>query len=326
MWGPIDDHRRKRHDWKADDRMSHAGIETVSALLAESGLSAATIAEQREALDAMAATSLAPEGVSVEPVTLAGRSGEWLAPEAVTADGVVLYLHGGGYCIGSLGSHRGLGSRLAMAAGCPVVTLDYRLAPEHPFPAAVDDATGAYRDLLAIGAAPEQIAIAGDSAGGGLTVATLLALRAAGVPLPAAAVCLSPWADLTQSSPAYPRIGGRDPMVSKSGLDLMAEAYLAGTDPRTELVSPLFAEDLGGLPPMRIEVGESEVLIDDSVRLTDRLREAGVDVSLTVWPEMIHVFQAFPGSVIPEADQSIAAMGSFLGGVFGAADLRSPAT
>ena len=176
-------------------------------LLAESGLSAATIAEQRAALDAMAATSPPPEGVAVEPVTLAGRSGEWLTPEAGTADGVVLYLHGGGYCIGSLGSHRGLGSRLAMAAGCPVVTLDYRLAPEHPFPAAVDDATGAYRDLLAIGADPEQIAIAGDSAGGGLTVATLLALRAAGTPLPAAAVCLSPWADLTQSSPAYARIG-----------------------------------------------------------------------------------------------------------------------
>ena len=229
--------------------MSHAGIETVSALLAESGLSAATIAEQREALDAMAATSLPPDGVSVEPVALAGRSGEWLAPEAVTADGVVLYLHGGGYCIGSLGSHRGLGSRLAMATGCPVVTLDYRLAPEHPFPAAVDDATGAYRDLLAIGAAPEQIAIAGDSAGGGLTVATLLALRAAGAPLPAAAVCLSPWADLTQSSPAYPRIGGRDPMVSKSGLDLMAEAYLAGTDPRTRARLSALRRGSRGPPP-----------------------------------------------------------------------------
>ena len=121
--------------------MSHPGIETISALLAESGLSAATIAEQREALDAMAATSPPPEGVAVEPVTLAGRPGEWLTPEAATGDGVVLYLHGGGYCIGSLGSHRGLGGRLAMAAGCPVVTLDYRLAPEHPFPAAVDDAT-----------------------------------------------------------------------------------------------------------------------------------------------------------------------------------------
>jgi len=304
--------------------MSHAGIEAVSAVLAESGLSSSTIAEQRAALDGMAATSPPPEGVTVEPVSLAGRAGEWLTPEVDTVDGVVLYLHGGGYCIGSLGSHRGLGGRLAMAAGCPVVTIDYRLAPEHPFPAAVDDATAAYRDLLAIGASPGQVAIAGDSAGGGLTVATLLALRAAGTPLPAAAVCLSPWADLTQSSPAYARIGDRDPMVSKSGLDLMAEAYLGETDPRTELASPLFAENLEGLPPMRVEVGESEVLIDDSLRLTERLRQAGVDVSLTVWPEMIHVFQAFPSSLIPEADESIAAVGSFLAGVFGSQPRRSP--
>ena len=186
------------------------------------------------------------------------------ARRTVTADAAVLYLHGGGYCIGSLGSHRGLGGRLAMAAGCPVVTLDYRLAPEHPFPAAVDDATDAYRDLLATGLAPSRIAIAGDSAGGGLTVATLLALRSAGTPLPAAALCLSPWADLTQSSPAYDRLGDLDPMVSKSGLDLMAGSYLGGVDPRTELASPLFAEHLGGLPPMRIEVGEHEVLLDDA--------------------------------------------------------------
>ena len=310
-------------EWKFDVRMSHAGVETISALLAESGLSSSSIAEQREALDGMAAASPPPEGVTVEPVSLAGRPGEWLTPEVDTADGVVLYLHGGGYCIGSLGSHRGLGGRLAIATGCPVVTLDYRLAPEHPFPAAVDDATAAYRDLLAIGAAPEQVAIAGDSAGGGLTVATLLALRAAGTPLPAAAVCLSPWADLTQSSPAYGRLEGMDPMLSKAGLDLMAEAYLGETDPRTELASPLFAERLEGLPPIRVEAGEHEVLLDDSVRLTERLQRAGVDASLTVWPEMIHVFQAFPGSVIPEADQSIAAVGSFLAGVFGPPPRRS---
>jgi len=304
--------------------MSHAGVEAISAVLAESGLSSSTIAEQRAALDGMAATSPPPEGVAVEPVSLAGRAGEWLTPEVVTVDGVVLYLHGGGYCIGSLGSHRGLGGRLAIAAGCPVVTLDYRLAPEHPFPAAVDDATRAYRDLLAIGAGPEQLAIAGDSAGGGLTMATLLALRDAGAPLPAAGVCLSPWADLTQSAPAYGRLEGMDPMLSKAGLDLMAEAYLGETDPRTELASPLFAEHLEGLPPIRIEVGEHEMLLDDSVRLNERLELAGVDVSLTVWPEMIHVFQAFPGSVIPEADQSIAAIGSFLAGVLGSPSRPSP--
>ena len=176
----------------------------------------------------------------------------------------------------------------------------------------MDDATGAYADLLAMGISPHRIAVGGDSAGGGLTMASLLALRAAGSPLPAAAVCLSPWADLTQSSEAYGRIGDLDPMVTKSGLDVMADAYLGGVDPRTELASPLFAEDLGGLPPIRIEVGEREALIDDSLQLADRLRRAGVDVSLAVWPEMIHVFQAFPASVVPEADRSIADVGSFL--------------
>ena len=210
-------------------------------------------------------------------------------------------------------------SRIALATGCPVAMLDYRLAPEHPFPAAVDDAAAAYRDLLSLGIRPERMAIAGDSAGGGLTVATLLALRAAGDPLPAAAVCLSPWVDLTQSSPAYRNLADVDPMVSKSGLDLMAGAYLGGVDPRTELASPLFAADLGGLPPVRIEVGEYEVLIDDATGLADRMREAGVDVTLMVWPELIHVFQAFPGSVIPEADQSIDAVGSFLAGHLGVA-------
>ncbi len=297
--------------------MSHPGIETITTLLAESGLSAASISEQRAALDGMASSSPPPEGVSAEPVSLGGRDSEWLTPGGAVVDAVVLYLHGGGYCIGSLGSHRGLGGRLALATGCPFVTLDYRLAPEHPFPAALEDATAAYRDLLALGVRPDRIAIAGDSAGGGLTAATLLALRDAGSPLPAAAVCLSPWADLTQSSAAYRRIGDLDPMVSKSGLDLMADAYLGETSPRTELASPLFAERLEGLPPIRIEVGENEALIDDSVQLTKRLRRAGVDVSLTVWPEMIHVFQAFPGSLVPEADESIAGIGSFLAGHLG---------
>lgn len=299
--------------------MSHPGVDVIAGYLAESGLSSSSIAEQRAAMAEMAGASPPMEGVTVEAITLGGRPAERLTPDGGATDAAVLYLHGGGYCIGSLDSHRGLGSRLAVAAGCTVAMLDYRLAPEHPFPAALDDAVGAYRDLLSLGIRPERMAIAGDSAGGGLTVATLLALRGSGEPLPGAAVCLSPWADLTQSSTAYRNLADVDPMVSKSGLDLMSGAYLDGVDPRTELASPLFAGDFGGLPPVCIEVGEYEVLIDDATGLADRMRESGVNVTLKVWPELIHVFQAFPGSLIPEADQSVDAVGAFIAGHFGVA-------
>ena len=251
-------------------------------------------------------------GVAVLPVRLAGRDGERIVPDGLSPSSVVLYLHGGGYCIGSLASHRGLASRIAVASGCTVVTLDYRLAPEHHFPDAVDDATAAYRELLADGADPRSVAIAGDSAGGGLTMATLLALRRAGSPLPAAAVCLSPWVDLTQSSGSYERLAALDPMITKEGLDEMATAYLAGADAREELASPLLAEDLSGLPPVMIEVGANELLLDDSTELARRIAAAGGEATLTVWPDLIHVFQAFPGPLIPEADESIAAVGAFL--------------
>ncbi len=291
--------------------MSHPGVEMISAFLDESGLASGTVAEQREAMARTIGSPPPPAGVTVEPMTLGGRPAERLAPDAVRGAGTVLYLHGGGYCTGSLDSHRGLAGRIAVAAGCPVVTLDYRLAPEHPFPAALTDALAAYRELVALGARPEHLAVAGDSAGGGLTVATLVALRDEGSALPAAAVCLSPWADLTQTAASYDSLGLRDPMITRVGLDLMAEAYLAGAPAASPLASPLYA-DVGGLPPVLIEVGECEVLVDDATGLAGRLREAGGSVTLTVWPELIHVFQAFPGSLLPEADQSIDAVGSFL--------------
>ncbi len=275
-------------------------------------MSSMSIDEQRAMLNDPASEAAAPDGVTVESVTVGGRPAERITASGAAPEGVILYLHGGGYCIGSIGSHRGVAGRLALASGCQVVTLDYRLAPEHPFPAAVEDATAAYRELLAAGTSPSKMAIAGDSAGGGLTISSLLALRAEGTPLPAAAVCLSPWLDLTQSSPAYDRLGDADPMVSKDGLDLLADAYVGAGDRRTELISPLFAEDLGGLPPVMIEVGTAEVLLDDSVQFAERLRAAGGEVILTVWPEMIHVFQMFGELLEPEADQSIASVGAFL--------------
>lgn len=291
--------------------MSHPGVEAIAAYLTESGLAQGSIPEQRAAMDEVASASRAPQGITVEPDRLGGRDAEWLEVADGADDAVVLYLHGGGYCIGSLATHRPLAGRIALASRCRVVTLDYRLAPEHPFPAAVEDACAAYGDLLAGGSVPHRIVVAGDSAGGGLAVALLLALRAAGTPMPAAAVCLSPWTDLTQSSPAYDERADDDPMVSKAGLDEMAAAYLRDTDPRTALASPLFG-DLAGLPPVRIEVGENEVLLDDATGLAERLRSAGVDVSLVVWPDLIHVFQAFPGELLPEADTSIDGVGAFV--------------
>jgi epsilon-lactone hydrolase len=305
--------------------VSHPGVDVVRGFLADSGLSSGTVDEQRAAMAQLASATSPPDGVTVTTGSLGGVAAEWLAPPGAPADAAVLYLHGGAYCIGSLDSHRDLAGRIALAAGCTVVTLDYGLAPEHPHPVAVTDAAGAYVALLESGLDPGRVAIAGDSAGGGLTMAALLALRGAGRPLPAAAVCLSPWVDLTQTAPSFETMAERDPMVDRAGLDAMAAAYLGDTDPRSELASPLFAADLGGLPPVLIEVGEDEVLLDDATRLADRLRAAGGTVTLTVWPEMIHVFQAFPGSLIPEVDQSIADIGSFLARHLGLADVSSPA-
>ncbi len=294
--------------------MSHPGIEIVKQLLADAGLLTGPIEDQRAAMDAASVGAPPPDGVSVETAELGGRPAEWLTPDGVGRAAALLYLHGGGYGSGSLNSHRDLASRIAIASGCAAVTLGYRLAPEDPFPAAVEDAVAAYQQLLADGIPPERLVVAGDSAGGGLTMALLLALRADGIPLPAAEVCLSPWVDLTQSAPSYQELADRDPMVSKKDLDGLADAYLAGTDPRTELASPLFAADLSGLPPLRIEVGADEVLLDDATRLAERATEAGNDVTLTVWPEMIHVFQAFPGVILPETDLSVAAIGEFVAG------------
>ena len=288
----------------------HAGIDMIRSFLAESGMGG-SIAQVRAFMDEPTGGNPAPEGVTVSAEEIGGRPVEWLQPEGIDRDRVVLYLHGGGYCAGSLSSHRGIAGRLALSSRVAVAALDYRLAPENPFPAATDDAVAGYRDLLALGIPASSIAISGDSAGGGLAVCTALALRAAGDPLPAALACLSPWVDLTQSADSYSRLGHLDPMCSASGLNEMAAAYLVGADPQQDLVSPRFA-DLAGLPPLRIDVGTEEVLLDDAIGLAEQANASGVDTTLVVWPQMIHVFQAFPGELVPESDQSINAIGAFL--------------
>jgi len=270
----------------------------------------ASIDQMRAGMEAATAAMQPPADVRFEPVKAGGVPAEWTHAPGSSDAHTLLYLHGGGYCLGSIVTHRALVAELSRASGAAVLSLDYRLAPEAPFPAAVEDAVAAYRWLLEQGRKPAQLAIAGDSAGGGLTLATLLALRDGGTPLPAAGVCLSPWTDMTGSGDSMKTKAAVDPMVQKDGLDKLAAAYVGGKDPRTPLASPLFAK-LEGLPPLLIQVGTAETLLDDSTRFAERARAAGVDVSLEKWEDMIHVFQAF-AFVLPEAREAIGRIGAYL--------------
>ncbi len=291
--------------------MARAEVQMVIDMLRSSPiLPDAPIEELRSAMEMMATTMPPPADVAYEAVDAGGVPAEWATAETASPGCVLLYLHGGGYNIGSVRTHRMLTGGISRAAGLPVLSVDYRLAPENPFPAAVEDAVLAYRFILNSGVAPAKIAIAGDSAGGGLTAAALVALREGGDPLPGAAVCLSPWLDLTQSGDSMTARAALDPMVNKQALDRMAAGYLGDQDARTPTASPLFA-DLSGLPPILIHVGSAETLLDDSVRFAERVRKAGGDVELEVWDDMIHVFHAF-APLLPEATQGIEKIADFL--------------
>lgn len=248
-------------------------------------------------------------GVRIEQASVDGMRAEWLVPERADGERVLLYLHGGGYVIGSAASHRGLASRIALACGFRALAVDYRLAPEHPFPAAVEDAAGALRWLVSRGYAPGKTVIAGDSAGGGLAVAAMLLLRDRGEPLPAAALLLSPWTDLEVTGESCRSARRKDPMLSPRILRDYARLYLQGKDPRDPLASPIHA-DLGGLPPMLIQVGTHEVLLDDSRRLAERARGAGVDVHLQVEEGMFHVWQYFT-PFVPESREAVEKLAAF---------------
>jgi monoterpene epsilon-lactone hydrolase len=291
--------------------MADRGIDVVREHLAKLPPSdSLTIAERRAQYERAEKVFPTPPEIKVERVSAPAAPAEWLRPPSAAPGRVVLYLHGGGYVIGSPRSHRHLAAAVAAAAAASALLLDYRLAPEHPYPAAVDDAVAAYRWLLDQGIAPGHVVVAGDSAGGGLTVATLLALREAGVPLPAGGVCISPWVDLSCGGESYRTKAAVDPIVQRAGVDQMARAYLGDTPPRTPLASPLFA-DLGGLPPLLIHVGSDEVLLDDAVQLADRARAAGVDATLEVWDRMIHVWHWFL-PMLDEAQDAIDGIGRFV--------------
>jgi acetyl esterase/lipase len=267
--------------------------------------------EQRAGMDAFGAMAILPDGLGVETLDIDGLPAERLTPAGDHANHL-LYLHGGGYCVGSPTSHRGLIARLAGASGAVALSPDYRLAPEHPFPAAVDDALKAYRHLLASGADPARIAVAGDSAGGGLTLALAVALRDAGLPHPACLFVISPWTNLAQVGAAYATVGADDPMLTREGLDGFAEAYLGGGAADRPLASPVLA-DLAGLPPLLIHVGAAEILLSDSVALAERAGLAGVQTQLEVWPEMIHVWHAFSDH-LDAGRRAIDAAGAWMAG------------
>jgi acetyl esterase/lipase len=266
--------------------------------------------ELRAAYDGLAAIFPTPAEITHERVEAGGVAAEWGRAPGAADDRAILYLHGGGYEIGSTASHRHLVAELGRRAGARTLSLDYRLAPEHPFPAAVDDAVAAYKSLIERGFSATRLAIAGDSAGGGLTVATLVAAREAGLPQPACAFCISPWVDLEGLGASMTGKAAVDPMVGKDGLGAMAQAYLGGAPARTPLAAPLYA-DLAGVAPLLIHVGSAETLLDDATRLAAAAAAADVEVRLESWPHMIHVWHFFH-PMLDEGRRALAEAGAFI--------------
>jgi epsilon-lactone hydrolase len=270
-----------------------------------------TVTQKRQRL-AMAGRLLAPTPAAAYTfiIDAGGVAAERIIPQAAPYDRYLVYLHGGGFIAGSPNVYRHLAWRIALAAGAQVLAPDYRLAPEYPFPAALDDAVAAYRWLLGEGVAPRQVALVGDSAGGGLAFSLLLRLRDEGRPLPAAVAALSPWTDLALTGASLRRNARADPMLDVAELAPVARSYLAGADPRHPWASPIYGE-LSGMPPALIQVGSDEILHDDAARLAERLAAAGSTARLEIWPRMPHVWHLF-APMLPEARRAIGRIGSFL--------------
>lgn len=254
-----------------------------------------------------------PEDVSRAAVSADGVACDWLIPHGCREDQVLLYLHGGGFVYGQTPLHMQMVAYLARSMGLRALLVDYRLAPRHPFPAALDDCFAAYRWLLQQGISASSIALAGDSAGGNLTITTLMKLRDGGLPLPAAAACLSPVTDM--SSKGSFSHGRPDPLLSPQAVKLYNRSYLAQHDPRDPLISPVFG-DWRGLPPLLIHVGEDEILRADAQRAADLARAAGVEARLEIYPRMWHVWQLFLS--LPQAAQSLDDIAGFLKSHLGA--------
>lgn len=292
--------------------MANPQLQEIRTMLAENPVApeGASIEEMRTGFDSMAASIPSLSGVRSEAVDAGGVPAQWFSAEDCDPSRVVLYFHGGGYVIGSIDSHRPLLERLCVATGGRVLALDYRLAPENPFPAAVEDAATAHRWLLGQGVEASRIAFAGDSAGGGLTIAALVKVRDSGDPLPACGVAISPWVDMECAGESMETRAAEDPMVQREAVQELAQVYLNGADPRSPLASPLHA-DLAGLPPVLIQVGTAETLHDDSTRLESKLKGAGGDATLEVWDEMIHVWHLF-APMLDKGQEAIDVMAEFI--------------
>ena len=268
------------------------------------------VGEARIGFEKLAAVLGGAPDAKCEKVDAGGVPAEWVAAPGCDAQRAILYLHGGGYAIGSINTHRRLAYDLSAASGARALVIDYRLAPEHPFPAPVEDATTAWRWLLQQGLAAGRMAIAGDSAGGGLTLAALVNLRDQKLGLPACAALLSPWVDLEGTGNSITTRSAQDPMVQKEGLLWMAGMYLNGKDAKTPLAAPLHA-DLKGLPPILVQAGTAETLLDDATRVAEKLHAAGGDVRLSIWPNMLHVFPLF-APILSEGRDGCLEIGAFI--------------
>ncbi|GAA2808424.1 alpha/beta hydrolase [Kitasatospora paracochleata] len=265
----------------------------------------------RAGFKAMMARMVVPDGLRITRTTLGDRPALHVEPGTGTRTGTILYFHGGGWVFGSPETALSLTGNLVARTGLTAYSLDYRLAPEHPFPAAIEDALSAYRALLDSGEDPSTIAFAGDSAGGGLTVTTCLAARDAGLPMPAAIVAFSPGLDATRTGESMDTKAGIDPFFTRESLGRTGAMYLAGADPHQPMLSPAVLADPTGFPPMLLQAGTDEVLLDDSTRMAARARAGGVDVILDITADVPHVFQSFAG-VLDEADQALDRAALFL--------------
>jgi len=265
-----------------------------------------SVAQLRAGFAALMSTMVVPSGFRTSTTTLGGRPALSVEPErGARPGGTILYFHGGGNVYGSPEAVLSLTAQLVVKTGFRALSPDYRLAPEHTFPAGIEDTVSAYRALLDDGTDPSTIAFAGDSAGGGLTVTTCLAARDAGLPVPAAIVAFSPGLDATRTGESMDTKAGIDPILTRAGVERTGAMYLAGQDPRQPLLSPAVVADLTGFPPMLLQVGTNEILLDDSTRLAARATAAGVDVILDITADVPHVFQSFAGGPLGEADQAL---------------------